>query len=123
MEQAHSTTPISAAMTRVCLGNSSIGASQMALITKAWRKPVKPEVPVSWISSWVMPEKYQKNRNSQRNPAQSKPFADVLLRLNKAIHRSSLIITSTVGTSMSPTNGQPRGYRAATMRRSINKRV
>ncbi len=61
----------------------------MALITNAWRNPVKPEVPVSWINSWVMPEKYQKNRNSQRNPAQSKPSADELLRLNQAIQRSS----------------------------------
>ncbi|MNG36451.1 hypothetical protein D3C84_1234820 [compost metagenome] len=64
----------------------------------AWRKPVKPEVPVSWISSWVMPEKYQKNRNSQSNPAQSKPFADVVLRLNKAIHRSNLKSLSSVET-------------------------
>jgi hypothetical protein len=50
---------------------------------------VKPEVPVSWINSWVMPEKYQKNRNSQRNPVQSKPSADESLRLNQVIQRSS----------------------------------
>ena len=47
------------------------------------------EVPVNRISSWVMPEKYQKNRNSQPKPAQSNPFAGVLLRLNIAIQRSS----------------------------------
>ncbi|MNF93657.1 hypothetical protein D3C84_763410 [compost metagenome] len=89
MEQAHSTTPISAANTRVLRGNSSIGASQMALMVKAWRKPLNPEVPVNWISSWVMPEKYQKNRNSQRNPAQSNLSAVELLRSYKAIACSS----------------------------------
>ncbi|MNG08288.1 hypothetical protein D3C84_916360 [compost metagenome] len=89
MEQAHSTTPINAASKRVRAGKSSRGASHIALITNAWRKPVKPEVSLSKMSSWVMPEKYQKNRNSQPNPAQSKPFAVVLLRLNKLIKRSS----------------------------------
>ena len=51
MEQAHSTTPITAAMIRVRAGNISIGASHTELITNAWRKPEKPEVPVSCISS------------------------------------------------------------------------
>ncbi|MCY1442761.1 hypothetical protein D9M71_591430 [compost metagenome] len=97
MEHAHSTTPITAAMTRVCLGNSSIGASQIALMTKAWRNPENPEVPVSWINSWVMPEKYQKNTNSQTNPAQSKPAAVVLLRSNKDIQRSSREFTTPPG--------------------------
>lgn len=92
MEHAHSTTPIKAASRRVRRGNSSIGASHSALMKKAWRKPLKPEVPVSWISSWVIPEKYQKNRNNQPKPAQSKPFADVVLRLNIAIQRSNPII-------------------------------
>ena len=87
MEQAHSTTPIKAASRRVRRGNSSIGASHSALMKKAWRKPLKPEVPVSWIRSWVIPEKYQKNRNNQPRPAQSKPFAVVVLRLNIAIQR------------------------------------
>ncbi|GAA0415173.1 hypothetical protein GCM10008969_42700 [Pseudomonas veronii subsp. inensis] len=36
-----------------------------------------------------MPEKYQKNKNSQPRPAQSKPFADVVLRLNIAIQCSN----------------------------------
>ena len=92
MEQAHNTTPIKAANRRVRRGNSNIGANHSALMKNAWRKPLKPDVPVSWISSWVMPEKYQKNRNSQPRPAQSKPFADVVLRLNIAIQRSNLII-------------------------------
>ncbi|MNY70909.1 hypothetical protein D3C86_2091350 [compost metagenome] len=69
----------------------------MALITNAWRNPLKPEVPVSWISNWVIPEKYQKNTNSQIKPAQSKPFAVVLLRLNKVIQRSSRENTSIAG--------------------------
>src|SRR5471030_2473539 len=94
MEQAHSTTPIKAASRRVRRGNSSIGASHSALMKNAWRKPLKPEVPVSWISSWVIPEKYQKNRNNQPRPAQSKPFADFVLRLNIAIQRSNPIIAS-----------------------------
>jgi len=47
MEQAHSTMPITAAMARVFFGNSNIGASQMPLITNAWRKPANPEVSVS----------------------------------------------------------------------------
>ena len=51
MEQAHNTTPIIAANARVRAGKSSIGANQMALITKACRNPEKPEVPVSWISN------------------------------------------------------------------------
>src|SRR5471032_2962450 len=92
MEQAHSTTPIKPATRRARRGNNSIGASHRALMKNAWRKPLKPAVPVSWISSWVMPEKYQKNRNIQPRPAQSKPFADVVLRLNIAIQRSNPII-------------------------------
>ncbi|MNU74679.1 hypothetical protein D3C71_641850 [compost metagenome] len=108
MEHAHSTTPITAAMTRVCRGNSNIGASQKALMTKAWRNPLKPEVPVNWISSWVMPEKYQKNTNSQTNPAQSKPAAVVLLRLNKDIQRSSREFTTTAGTWISRTTNEGR---------------
>jgi hypothetical protein len=55
-----------------------------------------------------MPEKYQKNRNNQRNPAQSKPFAVVLLRLNTVIQRSSQknqIASTRREPSMLPTNG------------------
>jgi hypothetical protein len=92
MEHAHSTTPIRAASKRVRRGNTSSGASHIALMKKAWRKPLKPEVPLSWISSWVMPEKYQKNTNSQPRPAQSKPFADLVLRSNIAIQRSNPVI-------------------------------
>ncbi len=90
MEQAHSTTPISAASSRARRGNSSMGANHSALMKNAWRKPLKPEVPVSWISSWVIPEKYQKNRNIQPRPAQSNPFADFVL----AMQRSNPIIAA-----------------------------
>jgi hypothetical protein len=99
---------MTAAMTRVLLGNSSIGASQMPLITNAWRKPEKPVMPVSWISSWVMPEKYQKNTNSQARPAQSKPVGVVSLRCchhQLDLHRSiDIEFTATAETlQMSPT--------------------
>ncbi len=47
MEQAHSTTPIKAASRRVRRANNNIGANHSALMKKAWRKPLKPEVPVS----------------------------------------------------------------------------
>ncbi|CDI93069.1 hypothetical protein BN889_05042 [Pseudomonas aeruginosa PA38182] len=52
-------------------GNSNTGASQMVLSTMALRKPEKPLLPEVSRSSWVMPEKNQKNRNSQPRPAQS----------------------------------------------------
>jgi translation elongation factor EF-1beta len=102
MEQAQSTTPMTAAMIRVFAGNISMGANQMPLITKAWRKPVNPEVSVSSINSWVMPEKYQKNTKSHANAAQSNPFGVAALRLNIVIKSSSSSFAQRQGAHLRP---------------------
>ena len=70
-EKNHSTTPMSAAMVLVLRGNNSGGTNQSRLMKAAWPKGKKLTKPVNCSNSWVIPEKYQKNRYIQPRPDQS----------------------------------------------------